>query len=213
MFSARQVQRTAASIPARGTIQLFLARGCFLVSGYIISVILARGLGPADFGVYGVIMSVLVWIETLGSAGVPGATAQLIPQYHKQASTVEQSAQVLLVLLSVGLFALCWILAPTFARVFQLPQGVTLFRLAILDLPFSGLYFAYQGIFNGHRRFGLLSLGMIAYSLTKVGGILVLYALGLSVAGALLVNVVATVGVLVYLVSKVPQRLYGLPGR
>jgi O-antigen/teichoic acid export membrane protein len=199
--------RDTASVPARGTIQLFLARGCFLASGYIISVLLARGLGPAEFGVYGFIMSVLVWVETLGSAGVPGATALLIPRHHEQAAVVEQSAQVLLVLLSFVLFALCWMLAPTFTRVFNLPQAVTLFRLAILDLPFSGLYFAYQGMLNGHRRFGMLSAGMIAYSLTKAGGILVLYTLGLSVAGALLVNVLATVGVLVYLVSKSPPTV------
>jgi O-antigen/teichoic acid export membrane protein len=207
VFSAQQVRRTVASVPARGTVQLFLARGCFLVSGYIISVILARGLGPAEFGVYGVLMSVLVWIETIGSAGVPSATTRLIPQYQEQAAAVDQSAKMLLVLWSVVLFALGWILAPTVMDILHLPQGVTLFRLAILDLPFSGLYFAYQGMLGGHRRYTLLSTGMIAYSLTKVGGLLVLYGLGLSVAGALLVNVLATVGALVYLVSQVPPTM------
>jgi stage V sporulation protein B len=206
-FTAQQASQTVASVPARGTVQLFLARGCFLASGYVISVILARGLGPAEFGVYGVIMSVLVWIETLGSAGIPTATVRLIPQHHAQAATVEQSARVLLVLWSFVLFALGWTLAPTVMRIFHLPQGVALFRLAILDLPFSGLYFAYQGMLGGHRRFTLLSVGIITYSLTKVGGLLVLYMLGLSVAGALLVNVLATVGVLVYLVSRVPPTM------
>jgi O-antigen/teichoic acid export membrane protein len=201
------VRRAIASVPARGTIQLFLGRACFLVSGYVISVILARGLGPAEFGVYGVIISVLVWIETIGNAGIPTATVRLIPQYYEQAPTVEQSARVLLVLWSIVLFALAWILAPTLMRIFHLPQGVTLFRLAILDLPFSGLYCAYQGMFSGHRRFALLSTGMITYSLTKVGGLLVLYMLGLSVAGALLVNVLATVGVLVYMVSQAPPTM------
>lgn len=163
----QQESRTTASVSARGTIQLLLGRGCFLASGYIISVILARGLGPAGFGVYGVIMSLLVWLESVGSAGVPGATTKLIPEHHEQAVLVERSAQMLLVLLSCVLFALCWALAPTLTRMFNLPQGVTLFRLAIVDLPFSGLYFAYQGILNGHRRFGMLSTGMLVYSLTK----------------------------------------------
>ena len=46
------VRCAIAAFPARGTILLLLARGCFLVSGYIISVILARGLGTG--GVWGV---------------------------------------------------------------------------------------------------------------------------------------------------------------
>ena len=50
---------TAPSVAARGTVQLLLARGCFVATGYVISVILARGLGPADYGIYGVVMSLL----------------------------------------------------------------------------------------------------------------------------------------------------------
>jgi O-antigen/teichoic acid export membrane protein len=207
MFSNRQVRQSTASVPARGTIQLLLARGFFLASGYIIAVILARGLGPTEYGVYGVIMSVLVWIEVTARAGIPSAATKLIPQHQDKALAVEQSAQISLVLLSIALFVLCWILAPTLARLFKLPYAVTLFRLAILDLPVSGMYFAYEGILGGYRRFGQLSASMIAYSMTKVVGILGLYLLGLSVAGALIVNVLATVGALVYLVAKAPPQI------
>jgi O-antigen/teichoic acid export membrane protein len=75
-----QPQRSGASVAARGTIELLVARGCFLVSGYLIAVILARGLGPLEYGVYGVVMSLLVWLEMLGSIGVPGAMTKRIPQ-------------------------------------------------------------------------------------------------------------------------------------
>jgi hypothetical protein len=46
----RPGERTGASLPARGTVQLLVARGCFTVSGYVISVDLARGLGAAEYG-------------------------------------------------------------------------------------------------------------------------------------------------------------------
>src|SRR5262245_7020414 len=101
-----------ASVQARGTVQLLVARGCFMVSGYVISVILARGLGPAEYGVYSVLMSVLVWLELLGSAGIPRATTKLLPRLSGQAATVAQAARILLLLVFLGLFCLAWLCAP-----------------------------------------------------------------------------------------------------
>jgi O-antigen/teichoic acid export membrane protein len=191
---------------SKGTVQLVASRACFMVSGYLIAVTLARGLGPLEYGIYGVIMSALLWIELAGSVGLTGATANLIPQYESDASAIEQTATVLLLTISLLLFLLCWVLAPAFARQFEIPEGSMLFRLAILDLPFNAIYLAYQGLLHGHRRFGTLSVGVIIYSLTKLLGILALLQIGLSVSAALLVNVLATVGVLAYLLIKFPLK-------
>jgi stage V sporulation protein B len=203
---ATQPKQTTSSLPARGTVQLLVARGCFIVSGYLISLILARGLGPVEYGVYSVIMSVLLWGEMLGNAGIPGAMTKLLPQHEHRAAPIEQTARSLLLLISLALFALCWVFAPTLARFFDIPTGTTLFRIAILDLPFNGLYFAYRGALQGHRQFRVLSFGYIIYSLTKLAGIIALQVLGISIAAALIVNVLATIGALVYLGIKVPHR-------
>ena len=142
----------------------------------------------------------------LGNAGIPGAMTKLLPQHEHRAAPIEQTARSLLLLISLALFALCWVFAPTLARFFDIPTGTTLFRLAILDLPFSGLYFAYRGALHGHRQFRVLSGGYIVYSLTKLMGMVALLALGISIAAALIVNVLATIGALVYLGIKFPLR-------
>jgi O-antigen/teichoic acid export membrane protein len=175
-----------------------------MVGGYVIAVTLARELGPSDYGIYGVIMSVLVWLEMASASGIPAATARLLPEYESRAAELEQTAKAFLLAVCLALFVLCWFLAPWLTALFHIPAGTTLFRIAILDLPLTGVYNAYQGILNGHRRFGVLSVGFITYSLTKVAGILALVALGLSVSGALVVNVLATVGVMVYMAFRVP---------
>jgi O-antigen/teichoic acid export membrane protein len=175
-----------------------------MVGGYIIAVTLARELGPVDFGVYGVIMSVLVWIEIASSSGVPAATAKLVPEYERRKCDIEQTATVFLFVFSAALLVLCWYLAPALAHLFRIRTGAGLFRIAILDLPLSGIYYAYQGVLRANRRFGTLSASLIIYSLTKVLGILLLTFLGLSVIGALVVNIMATVGALVYLSMKAP---------
>jgi stage V sporulation protein B len=204
--SLKANQGGGCSVAARGTVQLIFARGCFMVGGYFIAVTLARELGPVDFGVYGVIMSVLVWIEMASSSGVPAATAKLVPEYVRRESDVEKTATVFLFVLSVALLILCWFLAPALARLFRIHTGATLFRVAILDLPLSGIYYAYQGVLRANRRFGTLSASLITYSLTKVLGVLLLTLLGLSVIGALAVNILATVGALVYLSMTAPNR-------
>ena len=61
--------------------QLLIGRGLFMVSGYVITVILARGLGPAAYGgVRVVIMSLLLWIEVVGDLGIQRATIKMIPE-------------------------------------------------------------------------------------------------------------------------------------
>jgi O-antigen/teichoic acid export membrane protein len=157
----------------RGTVQLLIARAVFLVSGFLISVILARGLGPVAFGVYGVLMSLLIWIEMVLAAGVPGATAKMLSDRPGEAAAVEQSAHVLLVAWSVALFLGCWFMAPKLAEWFEVPSGVALLRLTILDIPLMAVCLAYQGILNGRQLFGLLSATVIIQTLSKLFGILI----------------------------------------
>ena len=200
------IKGTAPSVAARGTVQLLLARGCFVATGYVISVILARGLGPADYGIYGVVMSLLLWVEMFSGAGIPAATAQLLPRHQGQEAAVERTARGLLLCVAFLLFALCWAVAPSVATLFDITDGSTLIRVAILDLPFNGVYLAYQGLLNGQRRFGALSVTFVIYALTKLVGTLLLVAYGLSLTGALLVNVLATIGALVFLAIRSPPR-------
>ncbi len=204
-------QRNTSQVAARGTVQLLIGRGLFMVSGYVITVILARGLGPAAYGVFGVIMSLLLWIEVVGDLGIQRATIKLIPE-SREPKAVAQTASALLLLVSIVLFIACWLGAPLVAAALDIPDGARLFRIAVLDLPFNGLYLAYQGILQGHRQFGTLSITLILYSIVKLAGIAALLVIGLSVEAALIVNVLATVGALIYLFSRDRPRI-GLPSR
>lgn len=202
-----QIREGLISVAARGTVKLLIARGFLLITGYLITVTLARRLGPTDYGVYGVILSLLVWVEGAATSGISRAIPKHMAQHENEVSEFNQTAPTLMFLVAVTLFLPCWWLAPTLAHLFQIPEGTTLFRLALLDLPFSGMYFAYLSLLTGYRRFGELSASLIIYGSTHLVGIFcLLLFVGLSIAGALLVNVAATVGTLVYLVAKLPPK-------
>jgi O-antigen/teichoic acid export membrane protein len=176
----------------QGTRQLLLARGCFFASVSVVSFILARELGAANYGIYGVVISQLFWLEMLTNAGVPGATAKLIADGRHDLGEVEGSARALLLGLSIILLAVGWFLAPQVASFMRIPRGEVLFRIAIIDLPFAALYASYDGILYGHRRFGALAAAQVIYGMTKLAGVVVLTALGLSIERVLIATVFST---------------------
>jgi len=192
------------SVPARGTIQLLAGRVGAVACGYAITVILARGLGPADYGIYGVILSVLTVVEMAAALGIPGATIKLIPANDHDAAAVARTANFLLVVGSLALFVVLWTVAPLLARLFDIRDGTRLFRVALIDLPLTALVFAYQAALYGHRRFGAISIALVVYGVAKLAGTVALFEMGLSVVGALIVNALGTLGAVLYLVARVP---------
>ena len=194
------IQNPRTRVAARGTVQLMLGRMFFMVGGYVIAVVLARGLGPAAYGIYGLLMSMLLWLEVTSAFGMQHATIKLVAESKNQRAVAQTSAAALLTV-TLAVFALCWLAAPIVALTFDIDGGTRLFRIAVLDIPFNGLYIAYQGMMQGHRRFGTVSVTFILYSVTKLGGILLLLIIGMSVEAALIVNVLATVAALIFLVS------------
>ena len=176
----------------RGTRQFLIARACVVASSFVASAILTRALGPSNFGVYGVVISQLMWLEMLMNAGIPSATAQLMADSRHDQAAVESSARALLVGWSLALLATCWIAAPWVADLMRIPDGTVLLRIALLDLPFMAIFVSYDGALNGRRLFGILAAVQVAYGAIKLAGILLLVVLGISVEGALAAYVVST---------------------
>ena len=203
-LTRQQGAREAPTTPARGTVQLLVAHGTVLCSGFLIAVILARGLGPAEFGVYGVVMSALVWLERVLNAGIPRAAVTLLPQFERQRGVIEQSTRALLLLWSLPLAGLMWLLAPNLAAAFGIPDGAKIIRIAAANIPAIGLFYAYEGILGGRRMFAAQSAMHIGQSVTKFAGILLLLAIGLSVSGAFAMHVAATVVTVLCLLIAFP---------
>jgi stage V sporulation protein B len=178
---------------ARGTAVLVFSQGCYFVLGYFAVVILAREFGPAAYGAYGVIISVLVWLEESGRYAIPSATAKLVAENATRSAEVERTSVILNLALYVLLFVLLWVAAPWLSSWFGIADGTLLFRIAAIDLPFFGAYTAFRAIHQGNRRFFQLGCSQVLYALAKLVGVLLLVRFGVSVQSALLVNVAATI--------------------
>ena len=116
--------------------------GAFLAaSGYLGMLLLAWTLGPEDFGLYGVIITLLVWLERTTMLGIPSAVTKLVAEDEETAAPTSMLISVVLI---GAVVTAIWVLAPAMARLLQAPGQEQLFRLAALDVPFYGMYLLYR---------------------------------------------------------------------
>jgi len=192
---------------ARGTAVLVFSQACFFILGYLTVVLLARELGPQLYGTYGVILSVLLWMEVAGRRPISFASAKLLAESTEGQEELEKSSLALNVGLYFILFVLLWAAAPRLEWWFGIDNGTFLFRLAAIDLPLYGVYTALEAIHQGHHRFSRVAISRITYAVSKLVGVVTIIYLGISVEKALLANAFATLGGIIFLLSRI--RLQG----
>lgn len=161
-------------------------------AGYVTTVLLARALGPAAFGVFGLIYSLLLSVELIARFGIPTATTRLLAGAADPVA-VCRSASGLTLLTSLSVFALVWITAPAVAELLDLPDGDDLLRLAAIDIPFFAVHLLLLAVVAGRGRFLFGALLTCIYAFARLCGVLAVTLLWPTVEGALLANVAASV--------------------
>lgn len=178
----------------RGALYLSLGQGAFVLSGYILHMILGRWLTPALFGVFGVTMTVLVWVEITVNNGVPVALQRFLPDRSLSEASILSVAARCQAVIGIGVFSIMFLAAPWLAALLRDPALTGYLRLAFIDVLAMSAYAYYRGTLNGWRFFRQLSLTIGAYSLTKLAAICLLVLLGFGVQGALVGNVISSLG-------------------
>jgi stage V sporulation protein B len=195
---------------ARGGALVFIGQLTLMLTSYVVALALARTLGPELYGAYGIVYSFLLSVELIGRLGLPQAVNKLVAERPRIEPALEATGFTLAAIMFTAIFIGFWIAAPVFGELFNVADGARLFRIAALDIPFYGVYFMIAHILTGRRRFGLDCLGTVVYGTSKAIGILVLVAIGPSVAGALVVNAVGSMialAVVAVCVGRAPFRL------
>jgi O-antigen/teichoic acid export membrane protein len=188
-----QVTGTDRQLP-QSTLYVALAQGAFLVTGYIVHALLARWLEPALYGVFGVSMTILVWVEITVNNGVPSALQKFLPDASLSERSVLRAAGRCQLLISVGVFLVMFLASPWLAALLRDSTLTGYLRLAFVDILAMGAYAYYRGVLNGWRAFRQLSVAITAYSVAKLAAICLLVYLGFGVQGALVGNVVSSLG-------------------
>jgi O-antigen/teichoic acid export membrane protein len=198
-----------------GTVRVFLAWLLFPLTGIITAVFLTRRLGPEGYGLLVLSATLVVWIEWSINSFFARATIKFVGEagdWRPIGATVIR----LHLLVGGGAALVLGLLALPLARLLNEPVLVPYLCLFALDIPLSGLAHAHQNILVGIGSFRQKAVGSAGRWIARLFLILVLVEMGLSVPGAILGSIGASVVELVISRRYVSPPFFGqvaFPGR
>jgi stage V sporulation protein B len=169
----------------RGTLYFMIVQLVFMASGYIIHAGLGRLLGPAAYGIFGVVISLMTLVNVLIVNGVPQAGSRFIAVANESVSAIKRVAVNLQVVLSLAVFAFYFLLSSVIAGMLGDASLSGYIRASAFVIPLYALNSLYVGFLNGLRLYGKQAVAMFVYSIAKVVGAVGLVLLGFAIYGAI----------------------------
>lgn len=157
-----------------GTIYLTGASLFFILSGYLINIILGRYLGPAAYGIYGVIISLMTAINLTQTAGLPQAVAKFVAEDELKGDTVLKSGLIIQVISTLCTSILFFFLAFPIAKLLKDVTLVPYLQTVAAVFPLYGIYSLYLNYYNGLHHFKTQAFMGILYSFIKLIAVILL---------------------------------------
>lgn len=129
---------------------------------------MARLLGPEQYGQFGLVFSILFWLEILIVNGLPYSVQKFVASDENQGPVILWAAFRIQILIVSGLFVISMILSPVIAQIFNDSALANLLRFAFLDILFLGFFHLIAAYQNGLRRFSKQAMLLIAWSVLRV---------------------------------------------
>lgn len=168
--------------------------GIVLFSGYLLNRFLAVQFDLKTFGDYGLIMTVLLWIEIFVITGIPTAVPKYVSSHPQQAYRILWASMRLQGLIIAGIGFLAFSVLPLLlVRIFRAQELQGAFRLAFLDLPVYGFFYVLLSFFNGLRQFQKQAICHAFYGLSKLGFIVGLVFFHRNLVSALWGNILGSI--------------------
>jgi len=171
----------------KGIFQETVAKAVLILSGFVLNIFLARKLGPAEYGIVGIVSSILFVFEIFLTNGIRQSISKIISSrsvnlkaFWKKSFAIQMI--LCLILIVIGLLTLNWIV--DWLKIEPYKQFLFLIFLII---PFEGAFYVNMGFLNGFQRYRQHAFANSAYSLTRVVfSLLFLYVLNNGVLAVLL---------------------------
>ncbi|QQS20516.1 MAG: flippase [Candidatus Moraniibacteriota bacterium] len=157
---------------AKPVFLLTVAEILFNVSGYVIHAVSGRVLGPADYGRYGLVITLTTTLIILIGNGIPTAMSRYLSEHFEGSPTSVRAIQKTAALLQAALITVVtgvfFLLAPFTALMLGDPALKPLLRLSSLIIPAfaaSSIYFYH---FTGIHRFDIQAVLKMTRSILRI---------------------------------------------
>src|SRR6266545_6524297 len=174
-----------------GTLYVFLAEALLLPTGLLTVAFLTRKLGPDYYGLYTLAATLVAWVEWSIASLFSHATIKFVGEAEdwRPVGTVMMRLQLAV---SGVAAVLLWLLATPLARLLNELVLATYLRLFALGIPLSSLACVHRHLLIGIGGFRPRAFASASRWIARLLLIVVLVALDLSVPGAILGSIGAS---------------------
>jgi O-antigen/teichoic acid export membrane protein len=191
-----------------GTIRVFLGEMLLLPTGLLTAAYLTRKLAPEGYGLFTVSAGMVAWIEWSVAAIFAGAALKLIGEADDWRPIGAAVARLHFVL--GGAIALTlWLCASPIAIVLKAPDLAGYLRLFAIDIPIFSLAQAHRSILVGIGGFQQRAMVTAIRWIARLLFIVILVQAGLSIRGAIIGSIGASLIELAYCRFYVQPQLLG----
>ena len=168
----------------RGTLFLFISQICLMGSTYIIHFSLARLLSKAEYGQFGVILSILLICRIFLLRGVPDTIAKYVSE-GRDTKSIKKKGLRLQLFFALSISTILFIFAPQLATFLNDTQLTNYIRLLSLYIPIISMIAFYVGLLNGFEKFHKTSQLLISRHILNVFFVLLLVIFGYHIYGVI----------------------------
>jgi stage V sporulation protein B len=192
---------------AKATFWITFSEIIFNVSAFIIHAVVGRILGPADYGRYGLIITLTTMVIILIGNGIPTAMSKYISEIFesnpRMIGVIKRKAIILQSVIIGVVTILFYFSAPLIAGALSDPTLTPLFRLSTLIIPAFAAASFYFSYFTGLHRFNLQATLKVTRSIFRFIFI-ISFAYFFHLEGSIIGYVAAPAGVflIAYLIDK-----------
>ena len=157
---------------AKSTVWLIVSELIFNLSGYIIHSFVGRILGPADYGRYGLVVTLTTMVIILIGNGIPTAMSKYISEIFETnprlVLVIKRQAIILQSILIAVITGLFYFSAPLISNILGDQSLTHLFRISTLIIPTFAAASFYFSWFTGLHKFNTQSIQKTLRSIFKV---------------------------------------------
>jgi O-antigen/teichoic acid export membrane protein len=190
-----------------GTIRVFLAESLLIPTGLITTIFLTRSRGPESYGIYGLVVSIVIWIEYSICQIFGGTSIKFIGEaehWEPIATTVLK----LYLLVSAAAVAALWLFSNEIAGLLNAPKLGSYLSLMAIDIPIFVLSTAHRQILIGIAKFKERALTSSVRWISRMVLIVILVSIGLSVEGAIIGIIISSLIELIIVRSYVRAPVF-----
>lgn len=148
----------------------------FNIAAYIVHAVVGRVLGPADYGRYGLVVTLTTMVIVLIGNGIPTAMAKYVSEKIEanpdDIRSIKRQAAKLQIFVIGSITILFFFLSPVIAWLLRDQSLTPLFQLSSLIIPAFAAASFYHHYFTGLHLFRLQAIVKIVRSIARVGFII-----------------------------------------